>query len=184
MFGVVVPALNSIDGGSAPSKTAFGDVTFENRYMLKETENLSLSLNLNVQTPTGEKTVGADRTILFPFVAFWTDVGHGWSVRGGVGFQAPVDDKPDHSDGVIVVNACLGQTLTKHDAAPFGDFTYFVCTNFLENVGSTDHTSVTLTPGFRTHLGHNWFLLGGIQVSVTSPKAFDEQLTVVLVKGW
>jgi hypothetical protein len=38
-------------------------------------------------------------------------------------------------------------------------------------------TVFTLTPGFRTHLGANWYLLGGVEVPVTSPKAFDFQVS-------
>jgi hypothetical protein len=31
-------------------------------------------------------------------------------------------------------------------------------------------------PGVRTHLGANWYLLGGVEVPVTSPKALDFQV--------
>jgi hypothetical protein len=184
MFGVIVPFVNNLNGGDTPSKTGFGDVTFENRWMLTETRNLTLSANLDVTTPTGERSIGADRTVIFPFLAFWTDVGHGVAVRGGVGTQLPVDSRPDGVDGTGVVNLCIGQTLTKHDAAPFGDFTYFVCTDYFQGWGPTHHSFVSLTPGYRTHLGHNWFLLNGVQVPVTGPRSFETQFTAVLVKGW
>jgi hypothetical protein len=39
-----------------------------------------------------------------------------------------------------------------------------------------------LTPGFRTHLGANWYLLGGVEVPVTNPKAFDFQVLGGLMK--
>jgi len=39
-----------------------------------------------------------------------------------------------------------------------------------------------LTPGFRTHLGANWCLLGGVEVPVTNPKAFDFQVLRGLMK--
>jgi hypothetical protein len=84
----------------------------------------------------------------------------------------------------MVVNACLGQTLTKHEAAPFGDLTYFVCANLRQDLGGDNSTQVTLTPGLRTHLGNNWFLIGGLEVPVTGPKPFDERATFVLIKGF
>jgi hypothetical protein len=34
-------------------------------------------------------------------------------------------------------------------------------------------TTLTFTPGFRTHLGCNWYLLGGVEVPATNPKTFD-----------
>lgn len=40
-----------------------------------------------------------------------------------------------------------------------------VCTN-----------TFTLTPGFRAHLGANWYLLVAVEVPVTSNKAFDCQV--------
>ena len=36
------------------------------------------------------------------------------------------------------------------------------------NAGST---FFSLTPGFRNHLGNNWYTLGGIQIPVTGPKS-------------
>jgi hypothetical protein len=37
----------------------------------------------------------------------------------------------------------------------------------IDDRGSKD-TVLTLTPGFRTHLGANWYLLGGVEVPVTA----------------
>jgi hypothetical protein len=41
---------------------------------------------------------------------------------------------------------------------------------------------VTLTPGIRTHLGQNWYLLGAVEVPVTSNKGFDYQILFGLMK--
>jgi hypothetical protein len=35
---------------------------------------------------------------------------------------------------------------------------------------------VTFTPGFRDYLGHNWYVLGGVEVPATHPKSFDYSL--------
>jgi Putative MetA-pathway of phenol degradation len=185
MFGIIVPFVNTLDARDGlQSAAGFGDITIENRVIVEETRSFTLSANLDVQTPTGEHSVGYDRTILNPFLAVWTDVGGGFSVRGGAGLLVPVDDEARDKNPTAQVNLCLGQTLSKHDATPLGDFTYFVCANLFEGLGNNDHTLVTLTPGFRAHLGHDWFLLLGAQVPVTGSSGYREQPTLVLVKGW
>jgi hypothetical protein len=41
---------------------------------------------------------------------------------------------------------------------------------------------VTLSPGFRTHLGQNWYLLGAVEVPVTQPDPFDYQVLGGIMK--
>jgi hypothetical protein len=41
---------------------------------------------------------------------------------------------------------------------------------------------VTLSPGFRTHMGMNWYLLGAVEVPVTRPEPFDYQVLGGLMK--
>ncbi|MBV8488474.1 MAG: hypothetical protein JO161_09360, partial [Planctomycetaceae bacterium] len=36
-----------------------------------------------------------------------------------------------------------------------------------------NHTSVTLTPGIRTHLGHDWYFLAGLPVPVTKDRVAE-----------
>jgi hypothetical protein len=43
-------------------------------------------------------------------------------------------------------------------------------------------TLVTLSPGFRTHLGQNWYLLGAVEVPVTQPDPFDYQVLGGIMK--
>jgi len=45
-------------------------------------------------------------------------------------------------------------------------------------------TTLTFTPGFRSHLGANWYLLGGVEVPATRPEPFDYQLLAGLMKVW
>jgi hypothetical protein len=208
LLGVYSNFIDSLnDRNNAPNATSYGDTQIIPKIMLAETEDLSLLFGLSVRVPTGEASTGNDKTNLFPFLAVWTDLGAGVAFRGGMGVEvplntpaspAPVLQPPTGPTGVtaatpagpgtpgatMVFNACLGQTLTKHEAAPFGDLTYFVCANLRQDLGAGDRTLVTLTPGVRTHLGHNWFLIGGLEVPVTGPKPFDERATVVLIKGF
>jgi hypothetical protein len=41
---------------------------------------------------------------------------------------------------------------------------------------------VTITPGFRTHLGQNWYFLGAVEVPVTHVKPYDYQVLGALMK--
>ena len=57
--------------------------------------------------------------------------------------------------------------MTDHDVPLFGDFTYYVsavANSPLDDGG--DQTSVTLTPGIRTHLGRDWYFLAGMPTPV------------------
>ena len=56
---------------------------------------------------------------------------------------------------------------------------WYVSTNLsqpIDNRGTSSNTFVSLTPGFRTHVGDNWYLLGGVEVPVTSNPAYDYQV--------
>ena len=67
---------------------------------------------------------------------------------------------------------------------PFGDLVGYLSLNVGQPVDDrgAERTTVSFTPGFRTHLGANWYLLGGIEVPVTTPQPFDYQLTTGLMK--
>lgn len=45
------------------------------------------------------------------------------------------------------------------------------------------HTFLFITPGIRTHLGHNLTFLTAAQIPVTGPTSFDSNLMFMLVKG-
>jgi hypothetical protein len=48
----------------------------------------------------------------------------------------------------------------------------------------SDATTITFTPGFRTHLGANFYLLGGVELPATDPEPFDYQALAALMKVW
>jgi hypothetical protein len=57
-----------------------------------------------------------------------------------------------------------------------------VSTNLAQPTDSASSTtSLSFTPGFRTHLGRNWYLLGGVEVPVTSSRSYDYQLLAGLM---
>ena len=80
--GFVVPYIDSLQGNGRSSATSFGDVTIENRFLVHETQDLTVSFNFNIRTPTGDITTGNDQTVLTSYFAFYKDLGYnGWSVR-------------------------------------------------------------------------------------------------------
>jgi hypothetical protein len=183
LFGVFVPVVDSLQNGAAPQATAFGDVTIENRFILQEVQDRTVSFNLNVQVPTGDSSIGGNRTLLMPYLSAFQGVGHGVSIRGTVGVDVPVDSRPDGVSSTLFQQLGVGQTLTPHDVPLFGDFTYYATMNVREFNG-TGGSFLSVTPGFRTHLGRDFWLLGGVEVPLTGPHPFEERLTFLLVKGY
>jgi len=51
-------------------------------------------------------------------------------------------------------------------------------------LSSSNQTSVSLTPGVRTHLGDDWYLLAGLPIPVTKERVADLGLVVWLMKAW
>ncbi|GIW80256.1 MAG: hypothetical protein KatS3mg105_2063 [Gemmatales bacterium] len=161
----------------------FGDISIAPGVMIHESENLSVSGHLNIRTPTGEPETGGELTRLFPNLQFWWNVVDGWVMRGGGGLEIPLDE-PQGPDGIWINTLGIGKVLTPHEAAPFGDLAIFLATLTRTELGGPGDTFVSLTPGFRTHLGRDFFLLGGLEVPVTGPKSFDQRWIFLFVKGF
>ncbi len=170
-----VPFVDSFDG-----HTDFGDLQITPRIILSETKAASESFNLAIRIPTGDKDNGNRSAVLTPNYQFWTNHWKGLVLRGGLGMAIPVHNQSDTGARTAIVgNFAAGYYFTEHDAAPFGDFVTYVAANYSQAVDDRDDsktTSLSLTPGFRTHLGNNWYLLGGVEVPTTKPKAYDYQI--------
>lgn len=68
---------------------------------------------------------------------------------------------------------------------PIGDLVWYVSTNLAQFTSSPSHTTTqTLTPGLRSRLGANFYLLGGVEVPATKPKPYDCQVLAALMKVW
>jgi hypothetical protein len=182
--GFIVPFVDNLQGNGRSSTTGFGDVTIENRLLLHETADLTVSLNFNIRTPTGDATIGDHRTILIPYLAFYKDLCRGWSVRGAAGIEDPVNGPNGQRINTLFQSLGVGQTITPHDVKLFGDFTYYVCANVREHLNTSTNVFMSITPGIRTHLGRDWFLLFGVDIPVTANAGFRERFNVILVKGF
>jgi len=162
------------------SETTFGDISVTPRVLLHETKDFSLTGELAVLTPTGNEPL-AGKTALTPAVAFWNNICGGVVIRGGLGLFIPLQGGGDET---LISQLAMGQTLTDHDVPLLGDFTYYLSTVVSTPLSNGDQTSVALTPGIRTHLGNDWYLLAGLPVPVTKQRVADLGLIAGLMKAW
>jgi hypothetical protein len=84
----------------------------------------------------------------------------------------------------LITQLAIGQTVTKHDVRFFGDFTYYLSVVVGTPLSSNEQTSVTLTPGVRTHLGNDWYFLAGLPTPVTSRRIADLGMLFWFMKAW
>jgi len=81
-------------------------------------------------------------------------------------------------------NLAVGYYFTPHDVPPVGDLVWYVSTNLatLTDGRGPNTTTLTFTPGFRTYLGGNLYLFGGVEVPATKPMPFDYQILGELLR--
>jgi hypothetical protein len=107
-------------------------------------------------------------------------------VRGGVGCFIPYPGDLNRAGARSLFNASLaaGFYFIPHDFTPIGDMVWYLSTNLNQPIDDRgpSRTLVTLTPGFRTHVGRNWYLLGAVEVPETSPEPFDYQVLGGIMK--
>jgi hypothetical protein len=173
----LVSILQTADG--VPGKTSFGDLNLFPKVMLHETQDLSISAGLGVRFGTGDLATGSGQTRIFPQWQLWRDIGGGFVARGGLGVDVATNETMPPS--ALVSQAALGRFITPHNAAPLGDLAWSLAFVMRNNLGDP-HTFVSLTPGIRTHLGHNIFFLAGYEIPLAGPLPFDDRLTFVLIQ--
>jgi hypothetical protein len=183
-FRVDLPFIvSNRSGADNDYHTHFGDLQITPRVLLSESQNFTQSFNVTFRIPTGS----ADNFIGFasvtPTYEFWWNPWSKLVLRGGAGFLLPYTDS-DRTRNLFIGNLAAGYYFTPHNFTPLGDLVFYLSANLarpIDDRGSSD-TLLTLTPGFRTHLGANWYLLGAIEVPVTNPKPFDVQILGGLMK--
>ncbi len=168
----VVPSSHSYSG--------FGDISFTPRVLLHETKDCSFTAELAVVTPTGTQPLAGKTTTLVPALGLWNNFAGGWVIRGGVGLAIPTNGSGDD----LISQLAIGQTLTSHDVPLFGDFTYYLSTVVNTSLANGHQTSVTLTPGVRTHLGNDWYFLAGLPTPVTKDRVADIGMIFWFMKAW
>lgn len=176
--------VSNVHGPNQNRHSEFGDFQITPRVLLSESESLTQSFNLTFRTPTGDSRNGNDISAVTPTWNFWSNPWQGLVVRGGAGVAVPWHGSDAGLRTKLIGNLAAGYYFTHHDSVPFGDLVGYLSLNIgqpVEGRGS-ERTTLSFTPGFRTHLGANWYLLGGIEVPVTTPQPFDYQLTTGLMK--
>jgi hypothetical protein len=162
------------------NQTIFGDLTFTPRVLLHETQDFSLTGEVAMTVPTGNPPL-AGKTTLTPAVAFWNNFAGRWVIRGAFGDLIPLGGG---GFDTLISQLAIGNTLTDHDVPLFGDFTLYVSAVVDTPLSHGQRTSMTLTPGLRTHLGRDWYFLAGLPTPVTSARISDLGMILWFMKAW
>ncbi len=101
-------------------------------------------------------------------------------LRGGLALGIPGNGSGDN----LISQLAIGQTITDHDKPLCGDFTYYVSAVVNTPLSNGDQTSVTLTPGMRTHLGNDWYFLAGLPIPLTNDRVADLGMVFWFMKAW
>ena len=162
------------------SHSGFGDMSFTPRFLLHETKDFSLTAEMAVVTPTGTQPLAGKTTTLVPAFGFWNNCAGGWVIRGGLGLGIPMNGSGDN----LISQLAIGNTFTDHDVPLFGDFTLYLSAVVNTSLANSDQTSMTLTPGMRTHLGNDWYFLAGLPTPVTKDRVGEIGMIFWFMKAW
>ncbi len=177
-----LPIVDPNQPAVTPTKpqSGFGDISFTPRVLLHETKDFSLTAELSILTPTGTQPL-AGKAALTPAFGFWTNFPGGWVLRGGLGDLIATQGPGNNT---LICQLAIGQTLTAHDVPLFGDFTYYLSAVVNTPLANSNQTSMTLTPGMRTHLGNDWYFLAGLPIPVTKDRVADIGMIFWFMKAW
>ncbi len=186
-FQTDIPIISNRGATGQNAQTNFGDLQITPRILLSESKELSQTLNVTFRMPTGNSLNFNSVAAISPNYNFWANYWKGLVVRGSIGFTIPYSDEIAATGfrSTFNANLAVGYDFTPHNYTPFGDMTWYVATNLvqvIDNRGPRSLTAVTIGPGFRTHVGDNWYLLGAVDVPVTSPQPYDYQVQGGIMK--
>ena len=174
-------ASNRGPTGTGNAQTNFADFIITPRFLLSETKEQTQVLDIAFRTPTGNSYNGQGYAAINPQYNFWANYWKGLVVRGGLGFNVPYSGEIAKAGArsTFYSNIAIGYDFTPHNAAPFGDLVVYVSNNFSQAIdkrGPSSTTAFSMGPGFRDHLGDNWYWLGAVDIPVTNPKPYDYQV--------
>ncbi len=166
---------------------AAGDDVFWTRFLLSESQNFTQSFNVGFRTPTGDADMGNGVAAIIPQYEYWSNPWRKLVARGGVAAVAPFGHqsiREVNARTLFLGDLGVGYYFTPHDLTPIGDLVWHVTTNLSQAMDDRgpNTTTLTFTPGFRTHMGRNWYLLGGVEVPATRPEPFVYQILAGLMK--
>jgi hypothetical protein len=184
-FRVDIPVVSNRGATGTDYETNFGDLQVVGRFLLSETRDVTQSFNVAFRAPTGSTDNTNGVAAITPTYEFWTNWWKGLVLRGGAGFFVPYGHQSIDEVGsraAFIANLAAGYYFTPHTATPFGDLVFYLSANLEQTIDGPSSNTVSLTPGFRTHLGRDWYFLGAVVVPVTTVKGVDYQVLGALMK--
>jgi hypothetical protein len=165
-------------------RAQFGDFTVTPRFLLAESVATSHVFAMDVRTPTGTTATDNGVMALAPRYAFWTNPGGAWVVRGAAGCFVPLNRSETPAQTALTGGLAVGRYFTPHDM-PLGDLVFYCACNYSVPLdgGAARETLVSLGPGTRFHLTHNYFFLNFWDFPVTGnrPDTFSVQFALLKV---
>ncbi|MFQ5862576.1 MAG: transporter [Candidatus Brocadiales bacterium] len=184
----VEPKVLSVSPDNSDDHSGFGDTSFLARIMLFETRNTTLLSVLDAKFPTGDENreLGSGKTTISPGLGFWRDLGRRFALHSFFGLNIPIGGTTNADpDTTVNYGAALTKTLTPKDKPLLGDLTLFVELNGSSDVGSRDDTTVvSILPGIRWNLGHEFWLMPGIELPVIGRDEFDNRTWFSILKDF
>ncbi len=182
-------------------RSDFGDISFAGSFLLSETESFTQLFTLGAIVPTGQTDTGGNLMTVFPRYSFWSNPGGAWVVRGGSGFNVPLNKNdqlgaPVFTPGEGIVfgestsqtnfngDLAIGRYFTPHDV-PFGDLVLYANCNVVVPLEDGNlPTYVGVGPGTRFQITGNWWFLHYWEFPLTGDKPFDFQMLSAIVKAY
>ncbi len=184
----VEPSIVSISPKNDNDHNGFGDTSLITRVMLIETRSTTLLSILDVKLPTEDEDLGlgSSMTTITPGIGIWRDLGGHYALHSFLGFDIPVGGKSEEDpDATVIYGAALTKTITPKDTPFFGNLTFFVEFNGSSDMGSDDDTTVvSILPGTRWNLGHDFWLMPGIEFPVIGQDEFDSRIWLSVLKDF
>jgi hypothetical protein len=187
---------------AAGTQVNAGDLTIAPRFLLEDRKNFTVTTNLFIRTPTGSPENGNGVTSFSPDVEFWwTEPSTHWVVRGGVGITVPLE-YTGVKGAMIAANPwtgfnvspgafqsfdarlAVGKHLTGGDDPTISHLVVYLASNLHTQIDGGHSTYFSVTPGFRFHMGNEWYFLGGLEVPLAGPLPFSVQPIFQLIKNF
>ena len=184
----VEPSAVAVSPDNGDDHSGPGDTSFLARVMLLETFNTTLLSILAVKFPTGDKDreLGSGKTTISPGLGLWRDLGRRFALYSYFGLNIPTGGKTDADpDTTVNYSVALAKTITPKDKPLLGDFTLFTEINGSSDVGARrDVTIVSILPGVRWNLGHEFWLMPGIEFPMIGRDEFDNRIWFSILKDF
>ena len=164
----------------------WGDTGIQARFHLVDRRDFSLIGIIGERFPTGKTINGNGINYVTPGFEFWWNFAPHWVLRGGSQINILTGRKS--STSVYVNQLAIGRYLTTKDANVFKELEVHVTASALSDIsgGAGGVNDIYLFPGFRFGLDRRGktYVLGGVNVPVSGPQAFDWQPQISITRNY